>query len=483
MKQIKRYTAALLAGCMILAACSESAEESPENTASRGEVTTAVVTAAETEKAPQMTEAPPAEEEEQDVYETTSAEDSTVYSLSREGFELEQVVILSRHNIRAPLSSKDSVLGQVTPHEWTEWSSPAAQLSLRGGVCETAMGQYFRKWLEQEELFPENYRPADGEVRFYSNSKQRTIATANYFKAGLLPVADLMNEYHMDFDTMDPVFTPQLTYVSPEYNAAAEAQTRELFADDLEKINESFALMAQVIDLEDSEAYKDGTVTGFTTDDLGFVYEENAEPSMTGSFKTACSVSDALVLQYYEEPDDRKAAFGHDLTFEDWQKLSLIKDLYGDLLFTAPLVAANVAHPLLEEINSELDTEGRRFTFLCGHDSNIGSVLAALGAEEYRLPDTIESRTPIGCKLVFCKWKDSKGDEFISCDLVYQRASQLRDTSLLDHDNTPVAVPMAFTDMTPAADGLYKAADLTKRLEEAISAYDDITAGSEAPAA
>ncbi|MBQ8966653.1 histidine-type phosphatase [Ruminococcus sp.] len=483
MKQIKRYTAALLAGCMILSACSESTENTPENTASRGEVTTAAATAQAEEKAPDVTQAPSTEEEEQEAEEPTSAEDSVAYSLSREGFELEQVVMLSRHNIRAPLSSKDSVLGQVTPHEWTEWSSPAAQLSLRGGVSETAMGQYFRKWLEQEEFFPENYRPEDGEVRFYSNSKQRTIATANYFKAGLLPAADLMNEYHMDFDTMDPVFTPQLTYVSPGYNAAAEAQTRELYADDLEKIQESFDLLAEVIDLEESAAYKDGTVTGFTADDLGFVYEENAEPSMTGSMKTACSVSDALVLQYYEEPDDRKAAFGHDLTFEDWQKIGLVKDLYGDLLFTAPLVAANVAHPLLEEIDSELDTEGRRFTFLCGHDSNIGSVLAALGAEDYELPDTIEGRTPIGCKLVFCKWKDGRGDEYISCDLVYQRASQLRDTSLLDLDNTPVAVPMAFTDMTPAADGLYKADDMAERFEEAISAYDDIIAEYEEPAA
>ena len=48
------------------------------------------------------------------------------------------------------------------------------------------MGQYFRLWLEKEGLFPENYIPRDGAVRFYANGLQRTQATAHYFSAGLL---------------------------------------------------------------------------------------------------------------------------------------------------------------------------------------------------------------------------------------------------------------------------------------------------------
>ena len=39
-------------------------------------------------------------------------------SLSHKGYTLEQVVVLSRHNIRSPLSGGDSLLGQVTPHTW-----------------------------------------------------------------------------------------------------------------------------------------------------------------------------------------------------------------------------------------------------------------------------------------------------------------------------------------------------------------------------
>ena len=135
-------------------------------------------------------------------------------------------------------------------------------------------------------------------------------------------------------------------------------------------------------------------------DDSVFSFEEGKEPSVNGSLKTACQVADALVLQYFEEPDSTQAAFGHDLSEVDWEMVSEVKDVYGDVLFTAPSVAVNVAHPLLEEMEKELSTEGRQFTFLCGHDSNLASVLSALEVEEYSLHGTIEKKTPIGGKLV-----------------------------------------------------------------------------------
>ena len=133
------------------------------------------------------------------------------------GYKLKEVVVLSRHNIRAPLSTKGSALDTATPHTWYEWSSNASELSLRGGMLETAMGQYFRKWLESEKLIPENYRPEGEEVRFYSNAKQRTIATTQYFSSGFLPVANISIITRQDYDKMDPVFTPQLTFVNEQY--------------------------------------------------------------------------------------------------------------------------------------------------------------------------------------------------------------------------------------------------------------------------
>ena len=395
-------------------------------------------------------------------------------ALSKDGYTLEKVVILSRHNIRSPLSTKGSVLDEITPHEWFAWTSPSSQLSLRGGVLETEMGQFFRKWLESEGLIPENYRPEGEEVRFYANSKQRTLATAQYFLAGFLPTSDLDVESHMEFDKMDPVFTPQLIFVSDTYKEYAEAEIRALFTEKIKDLADNYALLADVIDFKDSDAYKNGTFTEFRTDDSEFILDLYAEPGMTGSLKTGCSVSDALLLQYYEEPDELKAGFGHQLSFEQWKDISEIKDVYGDVLFTAPLVAPNVAHPLLQEIRSEMDVDGRVFTFLCGHDSNIGSVLAALKAEEYVLPNVIETKTPIGSKLVFSKWVDKAGNPFWGLDLVFQTPEQLRTMPLLTLENPPHVFPIVLSGLERNQDGLYGEEDILNRLDESIADYDRI---------
>ncbi len=402
------------------------------------------------------------------------AEDQAVSALSREGYTLEQVVVLSRHNIRSPLSGKGSVLGEITPHEWFPWSSEPSELSLRGGVLETEMGQYFRKWLEAEGLIPENYRPEANEVRIYANSKQRTIATAHYFSSGFLPAANPLIEYHAEFDKMDPVFSPNLFFVSDAYKEYAEAEIRALFTDRINDLADNYALLADVIDLKNSDALANGTFTEFRTDDTEFTLNQDAEPAMSGSLKTGCSVADALVLQYYEEPDELKAAFGHQLTREQWKDISEIKDLYVDVLFTSPLIAVNVAHPLLQEIRAEMEAEDRRFTFLCGHDSNLASVLAALDTEDYMLPNAIESQTPIGSKIVFSKWSDAEGQPFWSADLVYQTPEQLRTTPLLTLENPPAVFPIVFSGLDRNQDGLYAEADLLDRLDQAIEAYDDL---------
>ena len=126
----------------------------------------------------------------------------------------EEMVILSRHNIRSPLSGPGSVLSRITPHEWFDWSSAPGELSLRGGALEMEMGQFFREWLVGEGFFAKNGVPEEGSVRFYANSIQRTRATARAFAAGMFPMADIDVEQHTPLGTMDPVFNPQITRLS-----------------------------------------------------------------------------------------------------------------------------------------------------------------------------------------------------------------------------------------------------------------------------
>lgn len=287
-------------------------------------------------------------------------------ALSRDGYTLKQAVVLSRHNIRSPLSGAGSVLDTMTPNDWFEWSS------------------------ESEGLFEQNYQPVDGTVRIYANAKQRTIATARFFESGLLPVAESQIEYHSEYDTMDPVFNPALTFMSDEYADACEEEIHNMYDAELADLSDNYDLLSEVIEVNESDAYKDGSFTDFATDDSIFSLAEGNEPAVNGSLKTACQISDAL------------------------------------------------------------------------------------DAEDYYLPDAIEKKTPIGSKLVVCRWADSSGEEFISLDLVYQKTEQLRNLSLLGSENPPGIYTIRLKGLTAKKNGLYKAEDVLERFRQAIGAYDDL---------
>lgn len=373
---------------------------------------------------------------------------------------MKQVVVLSRHNIRSPLSGRQSALQRITPHEWYHWSSAPSELSLRGGALETMMGQYFRKWLVSEGLMQENEIPAEGTMRFYANSMQRTIATAQYFSSGMLPLANVRIEHHCEIGKMDSVFHPQITDDNETFRTLAQQQIAAMGGEKGmvgigEMMADNYKVLERVLDMRQSQACLEGDTCHFSTDDVRVYLVKNREPGMGGSLRLACQAADALVLQYYEEPDAVKAAFGDTLTWEDWESISAIKDWYGDVLFTAPAVACQVARPLLRTMLEELRNEERKFTFLCGHDSNIGSVLAALEAEDYSLPNTIEKKTPIGCKFVIGKWGNAEGQVFVSLNLVYQSTEQLRNLTLLDLENPPMVCPVRLKGLNANADGLY----------------------------
>ena len=387
-----------------------------------------------------------------------------------ERYAREEMVILSRHNIRSPLSGPGSVLSRITPHEWFDWSSAPGELSLRGGALEMEMGQFFREWLVGEGFFAKNGVPEEGSVRFYANSIQRTLATARAFAAGMFPMADIDVEQHTPLGTTDPVFNPQITRLSEGFLEKAYAEILAMGGPDA-PLKAKYALLEKVLDIKASPAARHDT-TAFGQFPSAVRFEMGKEPIMTGGLKMACSASDALTLQYYEEPDVVKAGFGRKLSVKDWADVSSVKDHYQDLLFSVPTVAVNVAHPMLRELLAELRTPGRKFAFLCGHDSNIGSVLAALGVEPYDAPAAIETKTPIGGKILFEKFRGRDGKLYADIWLVYASADQLREVSLLAPANPPMALPLRLKGLSVNTDGLYLLEDLERRFAEAIDLYE-----------
>ncbi len=410
--------------------------------------------------------------------------DSTVTATStaernEDGYTLEQVVILSRHNIRSPLSDEGSTLAQVTTHDWFDWTSGKSELSLRGGVLETEMGQYFRKYLVSKGLMTENWQPNDEEVRIYANSMQRTIATANYFKSGFLPVSDIETEYHYDVGTMDPVFSSNFLIMNDSFKNQALQEIAQLGGEKglsgiTENLKENYTLLENVLDFKNSDYAKENKITSFDTEAPDIRFELNKEPYIVGTLDLTASIADALVLQYYEENGSTDASFGKELTADQWKQLAEISDMYEETIFGTYSISVNVAHPMLSELKNELSAKNRKVSYLCGHDVNILATLTAMNASDYVLPGAISKDTPIGCKLVIQKWKNAEGDSFATVDMVYQSVDQLQKHTMLDLNTPPMIYSLSFENMQKNDDGFYSYDDIAQRLDTAIAAFDKL---------
>ena len=388
-------------------------------------------------------------------------------------YVLKEVVVMSRHNIRSPLSSGGADYQRVTPHTWFAWTSSSSQLSLRGGVLETEMGQFFRKWVVSEGLLPDNYRPEGDEVLFYANSRQRTFATAKYFSAGFLPFANVEITHKYAEDKMDPVFTPQFTKMNDTYRQKVLSEMQALNGGPqawMAAQQPTLDLMEEVLDMTNSPAAKNDSAH-FWYNDIQFKIEKGDEPKMTGGYTLANSVADALVLQCYET--ESFAPFGHALTMEQWRAICAVKEVYDGLLFTPHSAAVNLAYPLVSRIRQELNRNDRKFMFLCGHDSNLASIGAALGLQFPETENALELHTPIGSKLVFEKWSDGT-DEYVAINMVYQAVGQLQGRTLLSLDMPPMVLPITVEGLTANSDGLYRLSDLDTRMASAMAEYEAI---------
>ncbi len=387
-----------------------------------------------------------------------------------EGYQLQQVLLMSRHNLRAPLANNGSVLEQSTAQSWPEWDVPGGQLTTKGGVLEIYMGHYLREWLAEQKLVTSGECPAPQSVYAYANSLQRTVATAQFFITGAFPGCDVPVHHQEKMGTMDPTFNPVITNDSPAFQQAAvkamEAQ-REHY-----KLNDSYKLLEQVTAFNDSPTCKEKQQCDLTASKDAFSAKATEEPGVSGPLKVGNSLVDAFTLQYYEGFPLDQVAWGQIKTEKQWRVLSQLKNSYQDTLFTSPEVARNVAAPLVKYIQKALvgnEANAPKVTLLVGHDSNIASLLTALDFKDYQLPQQNE-RTPIGGKIMFQRWHDSKANrELMKVEYVYQSSEQLRNGQVLSLQQPPQRVTLQLNGCPIDANGFCPWDKFTEVLNQTVA--------------
>ncbi len=364
-------------------------------------------------------------------------------------YTLEKVVILSRHGLRAPLSTPGSTLSKVTPYEWTAWDVDASHLTKKGMRLEVNFGQYISQWLDQNGI--KTTKLSEEEALVYSNSLQRTIATGQALVAGMFPGTDIKPIHKMEVGKFDPVFNPQI-------RTSDEAMLKDYLSKmDLDKANkdlsEAYKLLSRVIDYKNSELCLKEKKCNFTEDLGKITLAKDKEPSVTGVIRTGTQIADALLLQYYEGGPANKIVNGNIKTDREWKLINDVKNVYGDILFASKDSSKHIAKPLLEYMDSEFLNEKRKVAVLIGHDSNAASVLAALEVKPYVLEKQHET-TPIGSKIFFEVWKNNKTNERkVKVEYVYQTTNQIRNGETLSLKNKPMHKTLELTKCPIDKDG------------------------------
>lgn len=119
-----------------------------------------------------------------------------------------------------------------------------------------------------------------------------------------------------------------------------------------------------------------------------------------------------------------------------------------------------------------MDNPVRKFTFFGGHDDTIMSINSALNVKDYTLPNSLNTKSPVGSNLCIAKYKNDAGEEFCTLSIVYQTAYQLRYIVAYNLEQTPPEFPLEIEGLTKNADGMYKLSDVEDRIASAIAEYD-----------
>ena len=382
--------------------------------------------------------------------------------------ELRQIVIVSRHNLRAPLDTAVQDLRESTTNTWFTWTSAPGELSRKGAALETAMGGWFRDWLVEEGLCERNARLTPDHVHFFANNMQRTVATARCFAAGFMPEADVVVE-HLPFDgPRDSRFSIGVPKADAALSNRVYRQIAEMMGGEggLDRqLAPAYALLGRIIDYPSSPRGSRPGAAPFAS--TGVSYFDLVRPpnsiGLHGPIGEAYPVADSLLLQLYED-NSPAASFGYPLSWSGWRLIGDVKEVYIDMRYRTKAMSAALGARLLPEIGGALRRDDLRLTFVGGHDTTIAWMGAQLDVEPYELPGTVECRTPIGSKIVLGRWRCEDGVDRVSVDLVYQTTAQIRAGQFADSAHPPRVVRLRLKGISPDADERYPLSKVLPRL-------------------
>jgi 4-phytase/acid phosphatase len=364
------------------------------------------------------------------------------------GERLEKVVILSRHGVRAAMSSPER-LEETSARPWPRFSVPPGHLTARGEVLASLMGAYFREHYAAEGLLARNDCK---EVYYWANVTQRTIATAKAVSRTLSPGCTVAVGT-VGEGRVDPMFEPVKAGVVVADADLARAAVAGRAGGDLvawsashrDAIERLDALLMQCPVGPCPPSPGKRRILDAKPD---FVEGEDLA-SLSGPEAFASGVTESLLMAW---------ADGQDFAGQGWRGLDeevltrvfALHQAEFDLRLRTPYVAKTLGGHLARRILATLETEGSdtaigpadaRIVFVAGHDGTL-AVLGGLLRLEWALPGYQPNQIEPGGALVFERWLRADGVRVIRARFTGQSLRQLREATPLSRAAPPLAAPV-----------------------------------------
>lgn len=375
------------------------------------------------------------------------------------GDRLEKVVILSRHGVRAAMSTPEK-LGEASARPWPRFAVQPGYLTARGGQMVELMGGYYRALYTSEGLLKAG--DCTG-VYYWANVTQRTIATAGAYAKGITPgCPNTVNTVGEGKD--DAMFEPVKVGVVKPDPALARAAVAGRVGGDLTAWSASHRQEAEQLNafLMQCAQGPCPAVAGkrrVLDAKPGFVDGEELA-GLSGPEAFASGVTESLLMAW---------ADGGDFAGLGWKgvdEAALTKTFFlhqaeFDLRLRTPYVAKVLAGhlagrllPTIEGGEGAIGPADARMVVIAGHDGTLAS-LGGLLRLEWTLPGYQPNQIQPGGALVFERWLRADGVRVIRARFTGQSLGQLRAATPLSLATPPLAAPVfipSCSTATPAFD-------------------------------
>ncbi|OAG68144.1 phosphoanhydride phosphohydrolase [Xanthomonas floridensis] len=376
--------------------------------------------------------------------------------------QLERVVVIFRHGVRAPLQG-EAAAARYADQAWPQWSTPASLLTPRGRKAVRLSGDYLRQWLAQQGVLPAAGCPAQGAVAVWANTDQRTIDSGALLADALAPGCGIVAG-HREPGSNDPLFRPIEAGAVPFDAAAAVAAIRQQTG------GPDALLQGHAAELQAMRQ-----ILGCTEMPCEFArMTSTLAPSangrglaLSGPIDLTSGTGEVLLLQYADGLPLSQVGWGR-ATPERLAQVSRLHALLFDIYARPHYMAQRSGAPLARQVMQRFgDAQAPKVSLFVGSDTHIAALSGLLDVH-FHLPGYGADDPPPGGALVLGLWRESDGRQVVRARYLAQSLDQLRTLAPLDLAHPPLQQELSLGLCVPEQRMACPLADFAMALEQQL---------------